>query len=180
LPLLTNKSRNELDHLILLTTRQGYTFDLAGNVITDAQGRTFNYDAENKQKSVSNSGGSLGTYFYDGDGKRVKKVSNLETTIFVYDAAGKLVAEYSNQISPMPQVSYLTSDALGTPRINTDANGTVIARHDYMRKLPQASAAEIRHRNTVTVTVPDRNLPGSNAMKNQSSIILTRGITLLH
>jgi RHS repeat-associated protein len=114
------------------TTGQGYTFDLAGNIITDAQGRTFNYDGENKQKSVSNAGGSLGTYFYDGDGKRVKKVVGAETTIFVYDAQGKLVAEYSNQISPTPQVSYLTQDNLGTPRINTDANGNVIARHDYL------------------------------------------------
>lgn len=42
------------------------------------------------------------------------------------------MAEYSNQSSPTPQVSYLTSDTLGTPRINTDQNGNVIARHDYL------------------------------------------------
>ncbi len=50
---------------------------------------------------------------------------------FVYNAGGQLVAEYSTQISQTPQVSYLTSDHLGSPRINTDANGTVTARHDY-------------------------------------------------
>ncbi|MBA3632391.1 MAG: hypothetical protein H0W58_06215 [Acidobacteria bacterium] len=110
---------------------QGYTYDSSGNVIADAEGRSFNYDAENKQKSVSNTSGTIGTYFYDGDGKRGKKVSATETTIFVYDAFGKLVAEYSNQISQTPQVSYLTTDHLGSPRINTDANGNVIARHDY-------------------------------------------------
>lgn len=84
---------------------QGYTHDLSGNVITDAQGRTFNYDAENKQKSVSDNARTIGTYFYDGDGKQVKKVTNLETTVFVY-SGGKLVAEYSTQISQMPIISY--------------------------------------------------------------------------
>ncbi len=114
------------------TTGQGYVYDLSGNVITDAEGRSFNYDAENKQKSVTNTSGTIGTYFYDGDEKRVKKISATETVIFVYNAVEQLVAEYSTQISQSPQVSYLTNDTLGTPRINTDASGNVIARHDYM------------------------------------------------
>jgi RHS repeat-associated protein len=111
----------------------GYGFDSSGNTKTDASGQTFVYDAENKQVQVSNSSGIIGQYFYDGDGKRVKKVvpSTQETTIFVYDASGKMVAEYSTQLATTPQVSYLTSDHLGSPRINTDANGQVIARHDY-------------------------------------------------
>jgi len=113
------------------TTGQGYTYDLAGNLITDAQGRSFAYDAENKQKTVSNTGGTVGQYFYDGDGKRVKKVAGSETTIFVYDAMGKLVAEYSTQTASIPQVSYLTADHLGSPRITTDGNGNVISRRDF-------------------------------------------------
>lgn len=71
---------------------------------------------------------------YDGDGKRVKKVvpGTGETTIFVYDASGKQVAEYSTIVeTTTPKVSYLTSDHLGSPRINTDQNGAVTARHDY-------------------------------------------------
>jgi len=52
----------------------------------------------------------------------------------VYDVSGKLVAEYSTVVEPpaTAKVSYLTNDNLGTPRINTNANGTVIARHDYL------------------------------------------------
>ena len=50
----------------------------------------------------------------------------------MYDTEGKLVAEYANQLSPTPQVSYLTTDALGSPRIKTDANGNVISRNDYL------------------------------------------------
>jgi RHS repeat-associated protein len=116
------------------TTSQGYTYDLAGNVVNDAHGRQFAYDAENKQKSVTSSGITIGQYFYDGDGKRLKKVNPQtgETTVFVYDASGKMVAEYSTTAPTTARVSYLTSDHLGSPRINTDANGNVFARHDYL------------------------------------------------
>lgn len=115
----------------------GYTYDVAGNTTRDAQNRKFIYDAENKQTKVENvdAGGNpistAGQYFYDGDGKRVKKIAGNEVTIFVYDVNRKIVAEYSNQISQTPQVSYLTEDHLGSPRINTDKNGNVISRHDY-------------------------------------------------
>jgi RHS repeat-associated protein len=44
-----------------------------------------------------------------------------------------MVADYSNVIETRPKsVSYLTADALGSPRIITDQNGNVISRHDYM------------------------------------------------
>jgi len=52
----------------------------------DASGKTFNYDAKNKQIEVKNaSNQSLGQYFYNGDGKRVKKIvlTTGETTIFI-------------------------------------------------------------------------------------------------
>jgi hypothetical protein len=51
----------------------------------------------------------------------------------VYDASGRLVAEYSTIVadSTDAKVAYLTNDHLGSPRINTDANGNVTARHDY-------------------------------------------------
>ena len=117
------------------TSGQGYTYDAAGNVITDAEGRTFTYDGENKQIEVRNSGSStIGQYYFDGDGKRVKKYvpSTGETTVFVYDASGKLVAEYSTNISATPRVQYQTLDNLGTPRINTDQLGAVVSRTDYM------------------------------------------------
>ena len=75
---------------------QGYSYDLSGNVVADAEGRTFLYDGESKQKQVKNSSNQvIGTYHYDGDGKRIKKVTASKTEIFVYDAAGMLVAEYS-------------------------------------------------------------------------------------
>jgi len=76
----------------------------------------------------------IGKYFYDGDGKRVKKVvPGGETTVFVYDAGGKLIGEYSTEVQTgsSAKTVYTTNDHLGSPRINTDATGQVISRHDY-------------------------------------------------
>lgn len=116
-------------------TSSGYTYDGAGNATADAQGRTFVYDGENKQVQVSNGSGTLGQYSYDGDGRRVKKYvpSTGETTIFVYDVTGKQIAEYSTIVASVEdaKVAYLTSDHLGSPRINTAAHGAVVSRHDY-------------------------------------------------
>lgn len=66
------------------------------NTLTDTNVQSYVYDGENKQVKASNTNGLLGEYWYDGDGKRVRKyVPPLgsepgETTIFVYDAACKL------------------------------------------------------------------------------------------
>jgi len=114
---------------------QGYSYDLNGNVRQDATGQRFGYDAENHQKeffAVGNASSTPdATYQYDGDGKRVKKTSATETTVFVYNASGQLVAEYSTQIAQTPQVSYLTTDHLGSPRVITNENGAVTKRQDY-------------------------------------------------
>ena len=71
-------------------------------------------------------------YTYDGEGRRVKKVSAAETTIFVYDASGVLIAEYSGEVASEPRVSYLTTDHLGSPRVTTNERGAVVNRRDFM------------------------------------------------
>jgi len=127
---------------------QGYSYDLAGNTTTDAEGRQFTYDAENKQTQVKDVNNSVvGTYSYDGDGKRVKKAATTENIVFVYDAVDSLIEEYSGSslqtsyvyagnrlmtTETLTSTNYLTNDNLSSPRINTDTSGNVTARHDYM------------------------------------------------
>jgi RHS repeat-associated protein len=115
---------------------QGFEYDKAGNITKDSSTgivREFVFNGDNKQVHVKDaSGNPIGTYFYDGAGKRVKKTTSLETTIFVYDASGKLVSEYSTQLSQNPTISYLTTDQLGTPRVITNKQGEVISRRDMM------------------------------------------------
>ncbi|HEX8000712.1 MAG TPA: RHS repeat-associated core domain-containing protein [Pyrinomonadaceae bacterium] len=111
-----------------------YQYDDAGNLTMDQTGNTFSYDAENKQTSYTlpNSQTASATYFYDGSGRRVKKVVGNQTTFFVYNTAGRLVAEYSNAAPYAGGRRYITTDLLGSPRVITDQSGTVKERHDYL------------------------------------------------
>jgi RHS repeat-associated protein len=102
-------------------------YDAAGNQLADPLGRVSSYDAENRQSST-NGGGT--TYGYDGESRRVLKTVEGVTTFFVYDAQGRLAAEYAGQ-SPAMGTRFLTQDPLGSVRVVTDANMTVVARHDY-------------------------------------------------
>lgn len=111
-----------------------HNFDNAGNTTVDAEGRQFFYDGENKQKEVKNSANQvIGQYLYDGDGKRVKKVSAAETTLFIYNASGKMTSEYTvtTATPTAPVTSYLTNDTLGSPRVTTDSSGNVTSRRDF-------------------------------------------------
>lgn len=62
-------------------TYEGYDYDKNGNLTDDAEGRSFNFNGDNKQTLVMKNGIKVGEYFYDGDGKRVKK--NEGVRIFV-------------------------------------------------------------------------------------------------
>jgi RHS repeat-associated protein len=138
-PALTNPTLDASNNR--MASGQNWTYDSAGNVTGEPEGRTFIYDAENKQVKVEtidhngNPIATIGEYAYDGDGKRVKKHVPLtgETTIFVYDASNRLVAEYSTAAGPAAtaKTSYLTTDHLGSPRILTDQLGQVISRRDF-------------------------------------------------
>jgi RHS repeat-associated protein len=120
-----------------------YLYDANGNLTQNAAGERFAYDQENHQTKffVSTNGGSTpdATYHYDGEGRRVKKISSTDSTIFVYDGLGKQIAEYSieSETSPpmddgnFPQVRYLTTDHLGSPRVITDKYGAVLSRKDF-------------------------------------------------
>jgi RHS repeat-associated protein len=107
-------------------------YDTSGNQTRDQLGRGFTYDAENHQVTFN---GNAGTYSYDGDGRRVKKIDSTGTTLFVYNASGQLIAEYHSDPVPPAQsggTSYLTSDHLGSTRLVTDSGGNVKARYDYL------------------------------------------------
>lgn len=135
------------------TAGQGYVYDKAGSVTQDAESQRFTYDAEGRQtqffSSANGSGTPDATYAYNGDGQRVRKTSGQYETVFVYDAIGQLVAEYSSEPSVNPNLSYVTADHLGSPRIVTNQSGQVISRHDYRGFGEEVSGAEA-NRSTTT------------------------------
>jgi RHS repeat-associated protein len=84
------------------------SYDNAGNLTNDTytgEGQR-TYDAENRMKQAwANS--QWQTYIYDGDGRRVKRLVNGGETWQVYGLGGELLAEYSQNGSPLsPQKEY--------------------------------------------------------------------------
>jgi len=83
-------------------TGQGFGYDANGNVVSDVDPlsslpRQFIFNGDNKHAEVRGPSNELiGEYFYDGEGRRVKKHRYVggvltEVTVFVY-SAGKLTA----------------------------------------------------------------------------------------
>jgi len=115
-----------------LTDTTHFQYDGAGNQILVGN-YSLTYDAENHQFSSTNVSGVLTSYTYDGDGRRVLKTSNGTHTVYVYDSAGQLAAEYTDGATGTGcQTCYLSFDHLGSTRMVTDQNQQVIERHDYM------------------------------------------------
>jgi RHS repeat-associated protein len=66
-------------------------------------------------------------------GSACRRLRRAGTTVYVYDALGQLAAEYSTVGGSTPcYTCYLIADHLGSTRLVTDENGTVVARHDFL------------------------------------------------
>jgi RHS repeat-associated protein len=112
-----------------------YLYDEAGNMVRDQYGHAYKYDANNRQAQyfhVANPMTAHATYTYDGQGRRVKKVAGGNTTRYIYDTFGKLIAEYSTLQPSANGTRYVTTDRMGSPRVVTDAAGAARERHDYL------------------------------------------------
>lgn len=130
---------------------KAYTYDKNGNITVDpvAGGRSFVFNGDNRPTEVKDSSNAtIGTYNYDGQGKRVKKVTGTESTVFVY-SNGKLVEERNSStgavissyiyageqplaVETSTDTNYTVSDKLGSPRIVTNSSGGVVARRDFL------------------------------------------------
>jgi RHS repeat-associated protein len=138
-----NNDPNELQsnsHSSLTNRLVEANYDLAGNQTSHgANGAvTLTYDAEGRTVSATNSQSGNGTsYFYDGDGRRVKKVwapsgQSAITTYYVYDALGRLATEISNDPQENTGTAYLFSDMLGSVRTITSQRGSATECYDYL------------------------------------------------
>lgn len=150
-PLAINPNNNQI------TSSMGIIYDLAGNVTTDINGHTYDYDAENYMIRATVDGITT-NYYYDGQGKRIKKDVMGVVTIFIYDGMGRLALEYEadpiidisqptkeyvygvagmqvviepQETDPNKRFQYMTADHLSSPRVITDAAGNVISRRDF-------------------------------------------------
>jgi len=112
------------------------TYDSAGNLTTDtysAAAVTRVYDAENRMTSETQASSyAAGTYSYDGDGRRVKRVVGGIETWQVYGLGGELLAEYplnGPAATPQKEYGYRNGQPLVTATV-TSGWGAAPTLHD--------------------------------------------------
>jgi RHS repeat-associated protein len=77
----------------------GLGYDAAGNITFDPlSGGTMTYDAESRLLTVTSGGG--GSYVYNADGNRVRRITAGQETWYVYGCGGELLAEYESGAQP--------------------------------------------------------------------------------
>jgi RHS repeat-associated protein len=111
-------------------------YDEAGNIIADPRFRDmiYGYDANGRQDySAQANGSSPVTVIFDGAGQKVATKASGYLSVSVYDAGGKLAAEYSQFAAPTTaNVDFITPNYQGSTAVVTDNSGTVKSRHDYL------------------------------------------------
>jgi|SRR5215469_5930976 len=125
-------------------------YDANGNTLTDAQGRSFTWDFENRltQAVVPGQNGGTTTFKYDPFGRRIQKSGPPGTTNYVYDGfsaaeetdgSGNFTARYVSGPSldePFAQsrgvaASYYQADAIGSITSLDDPNGSGVGTYAY-------------------------------------------------
>lgn len=124
-----------------------YQYDAAGNMIADGS-HTYTYDAENRLTSVD--GGTTASYLYDASGRRVQKAVGSSQTQYIYDLSGNVASEldqnlvWKNAYIHMngtlvaqytigsPRTAFILADHLGSTRLLTDMNQSVVQNLDYL------------------------------------------------
>ena len=69
------------------------------------------------------------------------------TTTYVYNVLGQLVAEFGGTAPARPGTRYLTPDHLGSTRVVTGDDQSVLSRHDYLPSRGGRSDAALGNRN---------------------------------
>jgi RHS repeat-associated protein len=117
-------------------------YDLAGNMINNGNGQTYQWDAENRLIQITQ-GSSVTQFTYDGLGRRVSETDNgtlAKQWVWVSsvmaeerDATGTNVTKrFFPQGEQIGGTAYFyTRDHLGSVREMTDSNGTIQARYSY-------------------------------------------------
>jgi RHS repeat-associated protein len=125
----------------------GYTYDSAGNMtaIPPPIAATYVYNAESELTSATNAAGTVVSYLYDGDGKRVSKSNGKlywygggSDPIAETAASGSTTDEYIffggkrlARIDASANVVYYVADHLGTSRIVTSSTGGILDQSDF-------------------------------------------------
>ncbi|MEQ9450860.1 MAG: LamG-like jellyroll fold domain-containing protein [Pseudomonadales bacterium] len=164
------------DNRLITQTGLALTYDGAGNPLSDQSGtRVFTYGHANRLSTVTISSALVGTYTYNALGQRARKVAGTVDIDYIYGLQGQLLGEYVDGIvvreyvyangTPIGQIdsatTWLHTNHLGTPRLGTNSNGTIVWRWDS-DPFGESTPFEDPDGDMTDVTVPLR-FPGQYA-----------------
>jgi RHS repeat-associated protein len=128
----------------------GIAIDANGNTLSDASGKQYTWDFENRltQAVVPGTNGGTTIFKYDPFGRRIQKSGPLGTTNYLYDginllvetdSAGNVLAKYSNQPGidqPLSELrsgspSYYEQDTLGSVTSLSDVSGVLANTYTF-------------------------------------------------
>ncbi|MGB3223128.1 MAG: hypothetical protein WBB23_10030 [Desulforhopalus sp.] len=121
-----------------ITGGRNFSYDANGNTRSDGL-RTFNWNADNKPKSISKGSGTT-SFVYDGIGQRVKKVGPSCTILYInqlYEVYSgvptKFIFAFGNRLAQINESStapldilYYHQDHLGSTGVVTDSAGNKV------------------------------------------------------
>jgi len=127
-----------------------YSYDANGDTLSDAQGRSFTWDFENRltQAVVPGTNGGTTTFKYDPFGRRIQKSGPLGTTNYLYDGfnavedvdnSGNVLARYAQDHAVDQPLSELRSgttsdyelDGIGSVTSLSNSTGALANTYTY-------------------------------------------------
>jgi RHS repeat-associated protein len=123
-------------------------YDANGNTLSDAQGRSYTWDFENRLTQVVNPGVGTTTFRYDPFGRRIQKSGPLGTTNYLYDGdnsteeidqGGNILARYArttNIDEPLSELrsgttNFYEEDVVSSTTSLTNTSGSIAATYLY-------------------------------------------------
>ena len=134
---------------LMSTSLGSYSYDNNGNTLTDASGKTYAWDFENRLKQVTLPGqGGTVSFKYDPFGRRVQKASASGTTNYLYDGVNVLeeVDSNGNELARYDQsdlideplsefragtASYYQQDGVGSVSSLSNSSGALANTYTY-------------------------------------------------
>jgi RHS repeat-associated protein len=142
---------NSVNEVTSLSDGTTFTYDDSGNRTQKTKGLDtwmYTYDYANRLTKVEKNSESVGEYVYGGDGKRIQVTENNETFTYIYSGLGVLYEENSSGTAvyiygPIGRLAkrtaiqgethtyYYHTDHLGSTRLITDENKTIVTAAGY-------------------------------------------------
>ena len=139
---------NKLEQITGAEATVNFTYDVNGNMIGHGD-KILTYNQSNRLIRLEENSQTLGEYTYNALGQRVTKTVEGETTVFLYDFDGNIIAEsqpggtimkeylYAGQVrmamvdTTTGTLYYYANNHLGAPILMTDASGMVAWEAEY-------------------------------------------------